>query len=711
MGPTRFPLPPLRQELRIEAGAPLPSGAPAFILFDPLRHLFFQLGELEQRIASYWPLGDALEVLRQLVADGERPGDAETALAAFHGFVIDNSLLRELPNDQVAALARRRAASKRAWWRWLLEHYLFVRIPLVRPAGFLRATLPYARAIWSRAGVTILALTALCGGFLVTRQWDLFAAQFRDLLSIKGLVAYACALFLVKVCHELGHAYVATRNGVRVPAMGVSLLVMAPVLYTDTTAAWRLTRRKHRIQIDAAGVGAELSVAAVALCLWSFLPEGALRTGAFVLATTSLATTLLVNASPFMRFDGYYILSDLLGVPNLASRAFALMRWRLREGLFGLGEPPPEALPARTRLAMLAYAVVAFSYRTTLYVGIAVFVYHHFFKALGVILFAVEVSVFLARPVLAEAREWRARSAAIGASRRAWWIAVVLGLLAVAAFLPLDRSVTVPAILTPLGDKPLVVADPAQVRQLLARDGDDVAAGQPLMVLDSPDIALGLAQSALRIAQLESQLARGASDRGDLADATVLQRDLLEERSRLAGLQRRQSALTVRAPIAGRVLDIPDGLAPGAWTDGKEVLARITTPDRFDLTAYAPESDAWRLAPHVVGRFVARSATDPSLRVRLDEIGASAVRELDQPLLASGAGGPIATTATAASTTPLHPRQALVALHLIAQRTRSTGFLRPVVGSVILPAQGESLASKIRRALLRTLVKEASLQT
>ena len=711
MGPARFPLPPLRQELRIDAGAPLPSGAPAFVLFDPLRHVFFQLGEIEQRIASYWRLGDAFAVRDRLIADGQDPEDAEAAFTAFHGFAVDNSLLRELPGEQVATLAGRREAARHAWWRWLLDHYLFVRIPLVRPAAFLARTLPYARKVWSRVGVALLVAMAACGAFLVTRQWDVFAAQFRGLLSVKGLFAYAGALLMVKICHELGHAYMATRNGVRVPSMGVSLLVMVPVLYTDTTAAWRLPERKRRIQIDAAGVMAELSVAAVALFAWSFLPDGPVRTGAFVLATTSLATSLLVNASPFMRFDGYYILSDLLGVPNLATRAFALMRWRLRETLFALHEPPPERLPARISRAMLAYAVVTFCYRTTLYLGIATFVYHHFFKALGVVLFGVEVCVFLGRPVYSELRAWRARAPAISASPRGRWVFAIVALLAVAAFLPLDRSISVPALLTPMGDKPLVVGDPAQVRQVFVRNGDAVAADQPILILSSPEIALGLAQSGLRIAQLESQVARAGSDRGDLADTTVLQRDLLAERLRLAGLQRRQEALTVRAPIAGRVLDIPDGLAAGAWTDGKQVLARVTTPERFDVEAYAPEDQAWRLKAGATGRFVPRSATDGLRRVRLDEIGASAVHEIDQTLMATGNGGPIETVGAPSATNPLHPKHALIALHLVAEQARSSAFLRPETGHVVLPAQGESVCAEVMRSILRIFAREGSLQS
>lgn len=309
-------LPPLRQELRVESGAPLPSGAPGFILFDPLRHLFFQLGALEQRTIAHWSKGDAKAVRDALMAEGAAQEDAEDAIIAFREFALVNSLTREVPGETVQVFARRNAAARRDWWRWLLDHYLFVRVPLLRPADFLKRTLPIARTIWSPMGIGLLATMALIGLFLVTRQWDVFTASFAELLTPQGLVAYAFALMFVKAFHELGHAYTAKRFGCRVPTMGVSFLVMVPVLYTDTSAAWRLRSRRQRMTIDAAGLMAELSIGAFALFLWSFLPDGPVRMALFILATTSLATSLLVNASPFMRFDGYYLLSDWLASPT-----------------------------------------------------------------------------------------------------------------------------------------------------------------------------------------------------------------------------------------------------------------------------------------------------------------------------------------------------------------------------------------------------------
>ena len=700
-----FPLSPLRQELRIDPGAPLPSGAPGFILFDPLRHLFFQLGALEQRVAAHWGRGEAHAVRDALVAEGEDPDAAEDAIVAFHEFVDTNSLTRTPVGDAVATLTARDAARRRDWWRWLLDHYLFVRIPLVRPAAFLARTLPYARLIWSPAGITVLGAMALLGMLLVSRQFDAFTGTFGDLLTARGLAAYAGALLFVKAFHELGHAYVATRYGCRVPSMGVSLLVMVPVLYTDTSAAWRLRSRKQRMMIDAAGILAELSVAAVALLAWSFLPDGMLRTGAFVLATTSLAASLLVNASPFMRFDGYYILSDLLGVPNLAPRSFALARWKLRELLFALGEAPPEELSAPLRRTMLAYAVVTIAYRTALYVGIALLVYHSVFKALGIILFIVEVYVFLARPIVAELKEWQARHPAIAASRRARIVAGIALAAVAAAFLPLDRSVSLPAMLTPMDDTPLVVAEPARVERLLVRAGDTVTAGQPLATLASPDLVLGAAQARLRIAQIESQIARGASDRQDLADFSVLQRDLAAEHERLRGIERRQAALTFTAPTAGRVVDLPSGVGTGSWIAANTTLLRVIAPSRFAATAYASEDERWRVDAGATGRFVPDNAAAASWQVRLDEVGASPVRTLAHAALSQENGGAIATT----SKDRLKPTHAIVALRLVAQQSASDALPQPVAGRVVLPARGESIAAIVWRGLGRVLVRETSL--
>ena len=121
----------------------------------------------------------------------------------------------------------------------------------------------------------------------------------------------------MKILHELGHAYAARHFGARVPVIGLAFLVMFPILYTDTTDVWRIQEKRSRTLINGAGITVELCIAAISLLLWAFLPDGIFRSIAFFAATTSWAMSLFVNLNPWMRFDGYYLISDLLGVENL----------------------------------------------------------------------------------------------------------------------------------------------------------------------------------------------------------------------------------------------------------------------------------------------------------------------------------------------------------------------------------------------------------
>jgi len=698
-------IPALRQELRIEPGAPLVTGAPSWTLFDPVKHAFFQLGRVEFAIFSAWANGTLDDIRERLAGEGMTPDDAGAAVGRVVEFSLANNLTVTPMRDTVASFASARAAQRKAWWKWMVDNYLFFRIPLVRPAAFLERTLPRVAPLWSLPVLWGFALLAVAGLILVSRQWDAFMASFLYFFSWQGLIAYGIGLSAVKVIHELGHAYTATRFGCRVPTMGVSFLVMMPVLYTDTTAAWRLTSRRKRLLIDCAGVGAELMVASIATMLWVMLPDGSLRSVMFVTATSSWVLSLGINLNPFMRFDGYYVLSDLLGVPNLQPRAFALGRWRLRELLFSLGEPVPEQMPVRLRRLLILYAWATWLYRLVLFVGIALLVYHMFFKLLGIILFAVEMGVFVMRPVLAELQQWNLRRAAILGSRRGRILIGGAGLAALLAVLPLDRHVTAPAVLSPIGAAPVVAGDPARVERLFVRNGDRVRKGALLVELSAPDLASAAAESRVRIAQLQAQLDRGGADEKDLSDRAVIERQLATESNALLGLERRQERLQLRAPFAGVVADLENDIHPGRWLGGAETIARIVTPDSYDVQAFVAEDDIGRVADGARARFVPDDPLMPSRASRLVERSASAVQWMDQPILASTQGGPIAVDQDPSKA--LRPHEALYRIRLIA--ARGAGPMRPVAGKIRIDAEGQSLAGRFLGYIAAILRSEASL--
>lgn len=701
-------LPRLRQELRIDAGAPLVTGAPSWTLSDPVRHLFYQIGKLEMRILSLWATGTLGSVRAGLAADGVDPAEADAAIGDVLQFSLANSLTVAPDGDPVAVFVAQRAQARKAWWKWLVDHYLFIRIPLVRPARFLERTLPRIAVLWSPRVIAGFAALALLGLVLVARQWDGFLASFPYFFSIDGLVAYGVALSCVKVIHELGHAYTATRYGCRVPTMGLSLLVMMPVLYTDTTGAWRLTSRRKRLMIDIAGVTTEMMVASLATLAWVVLPEGAIRSAAFVLATSSWAMSLLVNLNPLMRYDGYYIFSDALGVPNLQVRAFALGRWWLRETLFALGEPRPEAMPRRLERVLIGYALATWVYRFFLFAAIALIVYHMFFKLLGIALFVVEVGVFLARPILLEIGEWAKRKDRIMATGRGRALGWGLAGIAIALILPLDRHVTAPAVMTTVTAAPIVAGDPARINRILVYNGQRVAAGAVIATLSAPDLARDAQLRQINIERLELQLGRAASDQIDLANRAVLEQELATERAALAGLSLREDRLLLRSPAAGTVVDLTPEMSAGRWVGGAEVIARVVTPGSFDIQAFLDEGDTQRIEAGARADFVADDPTQPSRRAKLIERASSAALVLDQPILASTNGGPIAVDKEGAV---LKPHKPVFRARLIVEREADPGdrMTQIVPGRVRLEATGQSLLGKAMRSLMRILRGEADL--
>ena len=167
-------LPGLRQELRIESGAPLVNGAPSWTLFDPVRHAFFQLGKVEFRILSRWASGMIGAIKDDLEAEGLNEEEINTAFGQVVEFSLSNSLTITPMGDTVATFSQQRQTAKRAWWKWMLDNYLFVRIPLVKPASFLEATLSTVAPLWSRTSLTLFALLAFTGLILVSREWDAF---------------------------------------------------------------------------------------------------------------------------------------------------------------------------------------------------------------------------------------------------------------------------------------------------------------------------------------------------------------------------------------------------------------------------------------------------------------------------------------------------------------------------------------------------------
>ena len=605
----------------------------------------------------------------------------------------------------LAATAEKQCTS---WASHLLHTYLFFRIPLFRPERFLRSTLPRVRPVATHGFALLILLTGAAGLYLVSREWDEFRATFAGVATLEGAAMMAVALIMVKLIHELAHAYVATAYGCRVPVLGVAFILGAPLLYCDVTDAWRLKSRKARFRIDTAGILADLAVACVATLLWAFLPPGIGKHFVFSLATAGWVLSLTMNLNPFMKFDGYHIASDLFGIENMQDRAMAMGCWRLREILFGLGAPPPEPMQPQVMLALTAYAWSLWLYRLVVFTGIAVLVYGFFFKLAGIVLFAVEIGYFVIAPVMREIREWWNMRRAIVASGRVLlsggMLAAVAGLLA----MPLSSQVQIPAVLGAAQVARLYPALPAKVGRVHVAHGDRIDAGTKLVSLDSTDLVQALELNRLKSAVVSLRLDRGASDTTDKEEAVVLENELSALRQQSEGLSRQRTELGLTAPFAGQVVEMLPALQSGQTLDPREPVLVIRGNAGGQVRGVLDERDLWRLREGVEAVFIPDDLNLPRVAVRIESISLSAMAVLDQIELAGNHGGRVA-----ARLDSRHQPVPVSAQYAVRGRTVAglpEDFrVRSAAGVLVAEGAAESALSRTWRQILKVLVRESGL--
>ena len=632
-------VPPLRDELRLLPAAHNRDGSPAWMILDPIVNRFYRIDWLDFEILSRWQLREVTQIVADVNAQTTleiEPEDVNNLAA----FLQRHHLLQVRSPQDVGRLVNQKQALSQSWLTWLVHHYLFFRIPLIRPQATLARLMPALQWLYSPFSAATVIAVALIGLILVGRQWDVFSATLIDQMTVSGAFGFACALVFSKTLHEMGHAITATRYGVRVAHMGIALLVMFPMPYTDTSESWKLTQAKQRLHIACAGIVAELSLAGFATLAWALSAEGSLRSALFFLATTSWVLTLAVNLSPFMRFDGYFILSDWLDFPNLHERAGALAITWLRRTLLGLDDPWPEEFPRRSLTALIVFAMVTWIYRLIVFIGIAWLVYYYFFKILGIILFAIEILWFVWLPVWRELKVWVNRRSDIKNNRWLLLALVLAGLLAL-GIVPWQTSVQGTAwvhalrqtqVYSPIAAKLVVVATPGPVKQ-----------GERLFQLHSPDIALNAVRSQ-GLSDARAQELRGLMgiEDGETQRAELqLQREKFNAEVKL--FKDELSRLDISAPFSGTLQDIADGLALDGWVHPKQALAMLIDPASWAVDVLVPEEDISRIR-------VGDHADILVLRSHLEKfagtvaaVDTSRLATLPHPMLDAQAGGSIAT--------------------------------------------------------------------
>lgn len=697
-GPT--PLPPLRQNLRLLPASPDEEGEPRWQLFDAPSNKFYYLSRTALYLFREWRHASDDDALLERVS---RLGIevSKEEIGYFLRFLQQNNLIEASDINTVSEFEAQLKQRKKHVLVWLLHNYLFIKIPLIRPDLVLTQVYQRFYSLLNFPMHWFAGLFGVLGGVMVLRQWEVFTHTLQTFFSVSSILYYVGALVVVKTAHELGHALVAKRHGCRVSSMGVAFLLMTPILYTDTTDAWRLRSRFQRLDIVTAGVRVEMYIACLATFLWAVVPSGSLRDVLFFVATTSWVSSLLINVSPFMRFDGYYALSDFLGMENLQPRAFLVGKWFLRERIFGLSLPPPEPLNRKKLILMVVYAWSTWVYRLFLFLGIALLVYYFAFKLLGILLFVVEIVWFVLLPIIKEVGVWVNLKDKMHWNRRSIISVLILSTALALLVFPWQRHISIPAMVEFERQHVFYATTESQIAGWNVFPDMSVQAGDVLAILESPTIEQNIALTEARIDALSLRWQRSRSDALQRGESANLQARLSKEQSRLNSLLEQREKLVLKSPFKG-VIGLSEAVKQGDYVNPKVPLFTVYDPTSVLVRAYVEGDMLGKLKVGEKGRFVTESGGVVVSSVMLERVLPTAIEQLTHRNLSSTYGGPIAAQTFNEKEVPDKPTY-----ELLLRFEDVPNIEQKLPGSVRLPVQATSMLMDGLRHVYAIAIRES----
>jgi putative peptide zinc metalloprotease protein len=550
--------------------------------FSPASHTVISLMNGSRTVEQIWEraseeIGDHAPTQDELIQ----------LLAQLHASDV---LLCDVPPDAAELFERsEKQASQRRTRRWLSP--LAIQIPLLDPERFLERMLPYLKPLFGWAGALAYLAVVLPAPVLVALHWPELTNNFLDRLFTPDNLFVLWLIFpVLKVLHEFGHGFAAKAFGGEVHEMGVMLLVFTPVPYVDAPSTWTLASKYQRAIVGAGGVIVELFVAALALHLWVAAEPGAFRAAAYSVLLIGGLTTLLFNGNPLLRFDGYYVLSDLIEIPNLRVRANRYVAYLAERWL--LGNPKLEAPHTAPGEAtwLTAYSVSAFVYRLFVVAAILLFVLDWNF-VLGVALGTFAIVGWFGVPLYKIAKHLiqaptlqpiRGRALAISGGILAF---VLVGV----ALVPFPLRTRAEAVVW-IPEEAFVRAETSGFLEgLVAADGAMVQAGDLLIQLSDPFLSAELEFNRAIILELEAHY--DAVKDSDLVEARIVQEKLLYARKGLARVEERVAGLEIRSQVPGRFVVPRSEDLPGRYVRQGQLVAYVVDIDTVTLRAVVPQED------------------------------------------------------------------------------------------------------------------------
>ncbi len=611
---------------------------PGYVVRDPISFKTLRLDPEDYQVLVALREDRSLsETFDALVADGVLSQDDEED---FYAFVLNlhRQGMLSLPVNDADSLYARFERRRRLEARAKILGFLFLRVPLVNPDLFLDRTVRFVAPLFTRNALIAWALLMLAALGVAIARWSDLTAPVLAMISGDRLILLWFTLIALKVIHEFGHAYACKIFNGKVPEMGAFFILFTPCAYVDATDSWSFPSRTRRIIVALAGMYFESIVGAIALFVWALTSDSTLNTIAYQTVMLSTIVTIGFNANPLMRYDGYYILSDLVNIPNLRSRATEAFRNFLKR--IALGIRVDDGLSRRHRHILIALGLAFSLYKTTLvFTMSAVIATKIYFLGIAIALFyalstILKQGIKLVQYLLFadETRPVRLRAIAV-------LVLLFVIVPACLTLIPIRPTTTVRGVIGHTRETTIRAQVPGFLTVPPPPVGAEVPGGAPLASLENPELEAQVAIAAAS-AQISAATLRRHAILDDLLPPPWLTQSAVDL-ARLADAEHQAALLHPKAPYRARIIERHTPYE-GTYLNPGDAIATIAAGGLCaDLLIREDELELYPLA--VGDELTCRPVADPTrtIRARVDFVESAATRDEVDPFMTSMGAGAI----------------------------------------------------------------------
>ena len=554
--------------------------------------------------------------------------------------------------DQAKVLIRRRRKNQ---WKKIWQFFaniLYIKIPIIDPEKLLTGMYPYFRWIYTPYFITFSVAMMLAALTLVVSQWSTFYSklpEFQSFFNWSTIFYFWISLAIIKVIHEFGHGLTAKHFGGEVHEMGMLFLVLTPALYCDVTDSWLLPSKWKRIWISAAGIYVECFLASIATFVWFYTSEGLLNSLALATMFICSVNTIMFNANPLLRYDGYYVMADWLEIPNLRIKSTQFFTYLFQEKVLGLEVPVQSYMPRSRRFLFVTYAISSYLYRWFVTFYILKFLYEFLKPKLGSISAMLAIGSLIplvGMPVyqmikfvrtpgrMRKVKKARATSFAVVA------VAIVAGIL----LIPTPLRVQGTLVLTAAKPAVIYAEVPGRLVKLNVRDGEWVKEGTVLAELSNPEKIRELYQLQ---EQHDVSFAKAAwfamssdlESRGQSKSHDKMAIDLLPA---LEKVNDQMNKLRLVAPRDGVAMGVPLPETLGQWLKSGKPFCEVGDPHKLEAHLILDQGDIDLISVNRRAWVKVYGDSEITWKSYVEEV-AKRNREEIPPEMSNAAGGEIAT--------------------------------------------------------------------